>query len=107
MLRVKRLPQEMDMIAAGTNAPIPMAAKASPANHGEKEWRNSAGIAKLLPKIRYPSAYSGIPLTPTATAITPRSAMRASAKVKLGSRKALRLSTLRLDDENTPVIECG
>ena len=40
------------MIAAGTSAPTPIAAKARPANQGEKECRNKAGIAKLLPKIR-------------------------------------------------------
>jgi hypothetical protein len=37
------------MMAAGTRAPIPMAANATPTNHEGKLCSNSAGTAKLLP----------------------------------------------------------
>ena len=37
----------IDMIAAGTSAPIAIAAKATPTNHGGNIARNSAGTAKL------------------------------------------------------------
>ena len=49
MLRVYRFAAAIDMIAAGTSAPMPIAAKATPTNHDGKWCRNSAGTAKLLP----------------------------------------------------------
>ena len=49
MLRVNRLAAAIDMIAAGTRAPMPIAAKAMPTNQDGKLCRNSAGTAKLLP----------------------------------------------------------
>ena len=49
MLRVNRLAAAIDMIADGTSAPMPMAAKAKPTNHDGKWCRKSAGTAKLLP----------------------------------------------------------
>src|SRR5215469_15310275 len=52
MLRVNRLAAAIDMIAAGTRAPIPIAAKATPTNQDGKLWRNRAGTAKLLPNSR-------------------------------------------------------
>src|SRR6266536_1591384 len=47
-LRVKVLAVAIDMIAAGTNAPIPMAANATPTNQDGNNARNNAGTEKLL-----------------------------------------------------------
>ena len=44
MLRVQRFAAAIDMIAAGTRAPIPMAAKAMPANKLLNCWSNSTGM---------------------------------------------------------------
>ena len=38
----------MDMIAAGTRAPIAMAAKATPANQSGNIWSKSSGTTVLL-----------------------------------------------------------
>ena len=57
------------MIEAGIMAPMAMAAKAKPANQCGNMCRNSAGTAKLLPKLLKPAAYSGIDFTPDATAM--------------------------------------
>ena len=48
MLRVKVLAVAIDMIAAGTSAPMAIAANATPTNQDGKIARNSAGTAKLL-----------------------------------------------------------
>ena len=45
MLRVNRFAAAIDMIAAGTSAPIPIAAKQTPANHDGKIWSNNRGTA--------------------------------------------------------------
>ncbi len=47
MLRVHRFAAAIDMIAAGTSAPIPMAAKAIPANQDENCPSKSIGITVL------------------------------------------------------------
>jgi hypothetical protein len=47
MFRVKRLAAAIDMIAAGTSAPMPIAAKATPANHDGNTCSSSAGTAKF------------------------------------------------------------
>ena len=61
MLRVNRFAAAIDMIAAGTSAPMPMAAKAMPANQlGNISW-NSTGTIVL------PSSPIGV--TPAAIAI--------------------------------------
>ena len=55
MLRVKRFAAAIDMIAAGTRPPMPMAAKATPANQSGKECRMSAGhreVGLVLSKLR-------------------------------------------------------
>ena len=49
MVRLTILAQAIDMIADGTNAPIAIAANATPANHPGKTVRIKAGTAKLLP----------------------------------------------------------
>jgi len=46
-LRVKRLAAAIDITAAGTSAPIAMAANATPWNHGGKNFRNRSGTASL------------------------------------------------------------
>ena len=43
MLRVNRFDAAIDMIAAGTSPPIPIAAKATPANQSGNECKMSAG----------------------------------------------------------------
>ncbi len=101
MLRVKRLAAAIDMIAAGTSAPIAMAAYPTPANHGGNSFSNSCGTASC--------GLGGLPatLTPAATATKPSSASSPSRKEYAGSRAALRRITPRLRVESTPVIECG
>src|SRR5580700_2729406 len=69
MLRVKRLALAIDMIAAGTSAPMAIAAKAMPTNQDGNILRNSAGTAKLLPKVLNPVAKAGIDFTPDAIAM--------------------------------------
>src|ERR1700722_1536001 len=59
ILRVYRFAAAIDMMAAGTSAPMPMAAKAMPTNQDGKLCRNSAGTAKLLWNCLNPAAYSG------------------------------------------------
>src|SRR5271167_1913297 len=47
ILRVKRLAAPIDMIAAGTRAPIAIAAKLNPTNQSGKILRNSAGTTAV------------------------------------------------------------
>jgi hypothetical protein len=47
MLRVKRLAAPIDITAAGTSAPMAMAAKATPSNHDGKYFRKRSGTASL------------------------------------------------------------
>ena len=66
MLRVHRLAAAIDMIAAGTSAPIPMAANAMPAK-SEPNWvSNSTGMIVLVSG--RPVALLVIGLTPAAIA---------------------------------------
>ena len=64
MLRVNRLAAAIDMIAAGTSAPMPIAANATPANQSGNISSNSSGTTVLT---------SGLPfgwrLTPAAIAM--------------------------------------
>ena len=48
MLRVNRLAAAMAMIAAGTSAPMTMAANATPANQLGNRWWNSNGTASCV-----------------------------------------------------------
>ena len=57
------------MMAAGTSAPMPIAANATPTNHDGKYWRNSAGTAKFGPKALKYGAYCGMSFTPDASAM--------------------------------------
>jgi len=68
----------MDMIAAGTSAPIAIAANATPANHDGNIARISAGTAKLGPCCLNRGAYSATLSTPAAIAMKPSSAISAN-----------------------------
>jgi hypothetical protein len=63
------LAQAIDMMAAGTSAPMAMAAKAIPTNHDGNEARNSAGTAKFGPYWAKPAAKAGSLSTPAAIAM--------------------------------------
>src|ERR1700754_4365547 len=97
MLRVHRLAAAVDMIAAGTSAPITIAAYATPANQGGNSFSDSCG-----------TACCGLAtFTPAAIATKPSSASSPSRKEYAGSSDALRRMTLRLFVDSTPVTECG
>ena len=66
------------MIAAGTSAPMPMAANATPTNQDGKMCKISAGTAKLLLKCSKPAAYSGMWAMPAAITKNPTIASRPS-----------------------------
>ena len=46
-MRVKRFAAAIDMTAAGTSAPIAIAANANPTNHDGKTLRKRSGTAKF------------------------------------------------------------
>src|ERR1700728_5154789 len=71
MLRVYRFAIAMDMMAAGTSAPMAMAAKATPTNQDGNKCRMSAGTAKLFLKVLNPQAYSGRSAMPAAMTNSP------------------------------------
>src|SRR4051812_624447 len=97
MLRVHKFAAAIDMIAAGTRAPITIAAYATPANHGGNSFSNSWGT----------DCCGVATFTPAATATKPSSARSPSRKEYAGSIDALRRITERLRVDRTPVIECG
>src|SRR6476660_5297771 len=103
MLRVKVLAAAMDMIAAGTSAPMAMAAKATPANHDGNESSNSWGMTSWA--FGLPS--SPIGLVPAAIATQPSRASRRSTKEYAGRIEALRRIVFRLELDRVAVIECG
>src|SRR5579875_2177948 len=103
MLRVNVLAAAMDMIAAGTRAPIAIAANARPANQLGNWSSNSCGTI---------SCGFGLPLrpigfVPAAMATQPSSASSASTKEYAGRIDAFLRMVLRLLDDSTAVIECG
>src|SRR3954454_4073351 len=100
MLRLKRLAAAIDMIEAGTSAPIAIAAKAKPANQPGKSCAKRAGTAELLPK-------SVLGLTDAAIAMKPSSAIKPSRNEYAGRIAAFRLIVFRDWDANTPVMTCG
>jgi hypothetical protein len=64
------------MIAAGTNAPIAIDAKATPTNQDGNDWTNNAGTAKFGPYSEKPAANSGFRSTPAAMAMNPSNAIK-------------------------------
>src|SRR6476646_7942996 len=103
MLRVKVLAAAIDMIAAGTSAPIAIAAKATPVNQLGNMSSNSCGITSC--GLGLPSRPTGLVLAAIAT--QPSSARRPSTKEYAGSSAALRRTVLRLPDDRLAVTECG
>src|SRR4051794_21084137 len=103
MLRVKVLAAAIDMIAAGTRAPIATAANATPANQLGNESSNSCGMTSC--GFGLPS--SPIGLVPAAIATQPRRASRPSTKEYAGRIAALRRMVFRLPELSDAVIECG
>jgi hypothetical protein len=77
MLRVNRLAAAIDMIAAGTSAPMPTAAYAMPVNQSGNMRSNSTGTTVLESGL--PSVTIGV--TPAAIAMKPSSAIRPSTKL--------------------------
>src|SRR5262252_7710676 len=103
MFRVKVFEAAIDMIAAGTSAPIATAAKATPANHGGKKSSNNCGITSCA--FGFPSRPIGF--VPAAIATQPSSASRPRTKLYAGRMVALRRIVFRLLDESVAVMECG
>ena len=103
MLRVKVFAAAIDMIAAGTSAPIAMAAKATPANQSGKKSSKSCGITSC--GLGSPSPPIG--WVPAAMATHPSSASSPSTKEYAGRIAALRRIVLRLPEDRLAVIECG
>src|ERR1035437_2354301 len=103
MLRVNRLAAAIAIIAAGTRAPIAMAAKATPANQDGNMSSNSCGTTNC--GLGTPSRPIG--LVPAAIATHPSSASRPSTKLYAGRMAALRRIVLRDLDDKVAVIECG
>src|SRR3954454_9439132 len=97
MLRVHRFAAAIDMMAAGTSAPMAMAANARPANQLGNSFSNSAGT----------DCCALVTLMPAAMAANPSSASSPSRKEYAGSSAALRRITDRFLAASTPVIECG
>src|SRR5438105_3618201 len=103
MFRVKVLAAAIDMMAAGTSAPMATAANATPANQPGKESANNCGITSWA--LGWPS--SPIGFVPAAIATHPSSANSPRTKLYAGSIVAFRRIVLRLRDERVAVTECG
>src|SRR5580765_680339 len=103
MLRVKVFAAAMDMMAAGTSAPMATAANATPVNHDGNASSNSWGMTSWA--LGLPS--SPIGLVPAAMATQPSSASSASTKEYAGRIAALRRIVLRFLEDSTAVTECG
>src|SRR6478736_6806853 len=103
MLRVKVFAAAIDMMAAGTRAPIATAAKAIPANQDGKLSSNSWGITSCA--LGLPS--SPIGLVPAAIATHPSRASSPRTKEQAGRIEAFRLIVLRLCADSVAVTECG
>src|ERR1700712_2802833 len=103
MLRVNVLAAAIDMIAAGTRAPMATAANAIPANQLGKESSKSCGMTSC--GLGLPSTPIG--LVPAAMATQPSRASRPSTKEYAGRIEALRRIVVRLSEESVAVTECG
>src|SRR3954453_18409459 len=103
MFRVKRLAAAIDMIAAGTRAPMAIAPKATPANQLGNWSSNSCGMTSC--GLTFPLRPMG--LVPALIATYPRSASRRSSREYAGRMAALRRPVLRVLDDSVAVTECG
>src|SRR5258708_32612573 len=103
MLRVNRLAAAIDMIAAGTSAPIATAANATPANQLGNESSKNCGTTSCA--FGLPS--SPIGFVPAALAANPISASSPSTSEDAGRIPDLRPVTFRLLHESTAGIGCG
>src|ERR1019366_784149 len=103
MLRVNRFAAEMAMMAAGTRAPMAIAAKATPANQDGNMSANSWGTTSC--GFALPSGPIG--LVPAAMATQPSSASRPSTKLYAGRMAELRRIVLRDLEDRVAVIEWG
>src|SRR5262245_21166672 len=97
ILRVKRFAAAIDMIDAGTNAPIAIAANANPTNHDGNICRNSPGTTHCAP-------YGACGWIPAANPMKPSNAINPNKKLYAGNSAALRLITVRLLELSTPVM---
>src|SRR4051795_387757 len=103
MLRVNVLAAAIDMIAAGTSAPIAIAAKATPVNHDGKKSSKSCGTTSC--GLGRPLRPMG--LVPAAMATQPSRASRPSRKEYAGRIEAFLRIVLRFLAERVAVIEWG
>src|SRR6187549_2354563 len=85
------------MMAAGTSAPMAIAANAIPANQLGNCLANSSGIA----------AWALSTVIPDAMAAKPSRASRPNRNEYAGRNAALRRITFRFLVDSTPVMECG
>jgi hypothetical protein len=95
----------IDMIAAGTSAPMPIAANARPANQSGKFWSNSIGMIVFGSGLPVALLVTGV--TPAAIAANPSSAISPSSSEKAGNADMFRLITPRLPAASIPVTACG
>src|SRR3954447_14630080 len=103
MLRVNRFAAAIDMIAAGTRAPIATAANATPANQEGNASSNSWGITSWA----LCWSFSAIGLVPAAMATQTRSARKPSTKLCADRIAALRRIVWRDFEDRTAVTEWG
>src|SRR6476469_3346452 len=103
MVRVKVLAAAIDMIAAGTSAPIAMAAKATPANHDGNMSSKSCGMTSW--PLTLPSRPTG--LVPAAIATQPSRASRPRRKEYAGRIEAFLRIVLRPLADSVAVTEWG
>src|SRR6516225_8058063 len=104
MLLLNRLAAAIDMMAAGTSAPMMIAEYPMPANQLGNMFWNSSGTDSwaLLPCALTPAFTAG-----AARAMEPNSAIRPSTSEEAGSAARLRRITLRHLVASTPVMMCG
>src|SRR6476661_1055747 len=103
MLRVNVLAAAIDMMAAGTSAPMATAANATPANQLGNMSSNSWGITSWA--LGLPSRPIG--LVPAAIATQPSRARRPSRKEYAGRIEAFLRIVLRPLADSVAVTECG
>src|SRR3954462_2924884 len=97
MFLVNRFAEAIDITAAGTSAPIAMAAKAKPSNHDGKYFRNRSGTANVL----------SVVLILAVIVMKPSRARNPSISVYAGRIAMLRRTTSCERALSVPVITCG